>query len=811
MKKTLLPLLLLVPALMASSKSLTPEEALARVSSGKSSVKAKINRMWKPVPVATVNMPAGTPALYVFSEADGFMVVSAEDCAVPLLGYSDSGSFNPASVPPGLKYWLDFYASQIDWGKKHGVKAVADGTSADYPSISPLTKSKWDQGAPYNDDCPLDNGKRSVTGCVATAMAQAMYYHQWPAKGTGSHSYSWNNQTLTVDFGETTYDWSAMTPTYDDSSSTSAKEAVANLMYSCGVSVDMNYTSDESGASSMTMVSSLYKYFNYDRSMTFPQRSFYGEKEWEEMVYDQLSQGLPVLYCGQSGEGGHQFICDGYQSDGYFHFNWGWSGMSDGYYLLSALDPLEQGIGGSASDAGFNYDQGIVLNMKPAQTGSTTVPLIYCYGNFSTTASGAISLGSEVEFDGDYFNFACSDIDGYMGVKLTDSEGNVSYLKHDGKYGFGSFSGYKGYTVTLPSALEEGVYTVTPVFMSEGSSSWVDVLCPLSGVQALTMTVEDGMASFADDLSNQVEVTSFTLNSPIYLDQDFSATFTLANVGTSENFSEYVLYLLDGDGNKIAAADNIDSIDLQPGETTQVNYIAKFPSTVTTDYGTEDIPAGQYQLALYTHFTDRQIYLYPEMVNVSETASSTSLSILSLTVGDNGDVFSKNDVKFTGEVECTSGYFGGKLKIAVFKEGSNSTTLTGSTDYVFISEGETADFTAHVDISSADGDSFFAVVFNGDEEISDAYPFKIDTSGISASEADGHNLSIAVTGNDALISSGNTLTSVSVFSVDGTLIRHVAPTESHEYRLSLKENHNGVYVISAEDSAGHSIVRKILR
>ena len=740
----LLPLAALPSTAVAAQ--LSPSQALGRVNPQNPAarqLRAKAN----PTPVLTVKAEnnADFTGLYVFDDGQsGFMVVSADDCATPLLGYSDSESLNPSSIPPQLQYWLQFYANEIQYAATHPQKSTrreASSSTRPYRApIAPMTVSKWNQSAPYNDDCPMDNGKRSVTGCVATAMAQAMYYHKWPEKGTGSHSYKWNGTELSVDFGSTTYDWDAMTPTYDSSSTDAAKAAVANLMYSCGVSVNMNYTSDESGASGLDLGPALYKYFGYDKSMAQPQRYFYGLIDWENMVYDQLSQGMPVLYGGQSYEGGHQFVCDGYSSDGYFHFNWGWGGMSDGYFLLDALDPMSQGIGGSADASGFNYDQGILINMRPAQAGSKATPLIYCYGNFETTASSAVNLGDQVEFkssDG-FFNFGVAEISGFMGIKVTDSQGNVRYVKHDGKLDFGATSGYESYKVTLPSDLADGTYTVAPAFLQDGESEWMDVLCPLSGVQALTMNVSNGEAAFSNASLAQIEVTNLAFNTPLYLDTDFQAEITFTNTGSEEYFGEFSFYLFDQNGNEAGMSADLDAVDLQPGESTTITYVSEFPSSYQTDNGTVTLLPGQYYLAIYSHFTNQQIYVDQTPVTISDAPSETEIGIESITVASvDWKSDSEAQVNFQGEASCLQGYFAGQLEVAVFRKGTGSTTMTGKTDYLFIDNGNEDSFTAHVSVTDAKpGEEFFAVVFHDGKQLTDGYDFTLESNGVSTIEGE---------------------------------------------------------------------------
>lgn len=816
MKKSYIFTLMLPLCFAMSARELSPSEALSRIETTNALPISHRGVRYNPTPVLSVKAPAdkSMTGLYVFNnQGNGFVIVSANDCALPLLGYSDNGIFDTSNIPPQLANWLNFYADQIAWASKNGItlstkKAAASTKTA----ISPLTKSKWNQGAPYNDDCPLDNGQRSVTGCVATAMAQAMFYHQWPATGIGSHSYSWNGTTLSVDFGTTNYDWSAMTATYDDDSSEAAKSAVANLMYSCGVSVDMHYTSDESGASATSMGTALYKYFGYDKSMASPQRSYYGDEAWGDMVYDQLAQGLPVLYGGQSYEGGHQFICDGYDGDGYYHFNWGWGGMSDGYFLLSALNPLDQGIGGSASDSGFNYDQSILINMKPAQTDSKVTPLIYCYGNLET-GTESVKLGDNLSIkssDG-FFNFACADIEGYLGVKLVDSNGNVSYIKHGSKLGFGSISGYNGFDVKLPTDIADGIYIVTPVFQPEGETDWVDILCPLSGVQSLTMSVSDGEATLTPTNTNQPEVTNFSLNTPIYIGEDFSVTFTMTNTSDSEYFGEYLLYLFEEDGTEVGPSADINTIDLLPGESQEIMYVSKFPKSYTTDSGTVDVNPGTYILGLFTHFTNQQIYIYETPVSLQTAPETTTLKVNSLTVNNGKPVVNIKDVEFEGNVECTEGYFAGKLTVAVFKAGSNSTNLTCKSGELFVAEGETADFTAHIDLSSAmDTEDFFAIVYDSNKEISEALNFSIASDGV-VKIANAAGININIESGQALIESENPVKVATIYNLEGVALYETTNSNNTQIAVPLQTLPEGNYILVVKDTEGKTAVKHFLK
>ena len=720
-------------ALCANAAQLSPEQAINRVRSSRpAKIAAKFADTVEPVLAVKAPGNAAFTALYVFNDASsGYMIVSADDVAVPLLGYSDSGSFDSRNIPSGLRYWLDFYASEIAFAAKNPSKAAnAESSVADRAPVAPLLTTKWNQDAPYNDDCPMYGGQRSVTGCVATAMAQAMKFHNWPEKGKGSNSYTNNGQTISLDFANITFDWANMTDTYGASSTAAQNKAVAQLMYACGVSVDMDYTSDESGASSMDIAPALYKYFDYSGAMTMPQRAFYGLADWQNLVYDQLAAGLPVLYGGQSNQGGHQFVCDGYSSDGYFHFNWGWAGESDGYYLLSALDPMTQGIGGSTT--GFNYDQSIVANMQPSNAATfAAVPLIYCYGDFGVETSST-QTGGQAEFTSGqaFYNFGCKEADGAFGIKITDGNGNATYASA-AQTSLPAVEGVSAFEVTIPSDLADGSYTVTPAFKSDGK--WVDILAPLSGTRSLSMSVAYGDVTFTANKGADLNFTDFSLNSDIYLGTNFKADFTIENTGADEYYGQLMMALLDEGGNLVDESQSAIAVDIDASASADFSFIGTFPTEMTTESGsTETVSPGTYTLAVFDYLTGSVVYEYPQAVNVREAPSNTSLRVgqFALANAANNVVTDVENIQFSGRVECVEGYYADQLKVAIFPEGATSTSIEGSTDYLFIDAGQSADFTATVDLSGAEsGAEYFAIVYDANNnQLSNALSFTIGST-----------------------------------------------------------------------------------
>ena len=306
----------------------------------------------------------GTATSYVFNFDGGFVVVSADDTYHPILGYSDHGPFDYNNAPDGLLFMLGELNREIAQCVAENISMTSDvarqwenlenfgclSSEKNIALVGPLVQSKWDQMAPYNMYTP--NGY--PTGYVATAMAQLMRYWEWPVRGTGSHSYQWHGQTLSANFGETTYDWANMLYNYGIGTVTQQnKEAVAVLMSHCGISVDMSYASDGSGAFSADVPGAINSYFSYSDQATFINKSGNTYDEWVAMLKSNLDQHIPLYYSGQGADGGHAFVCHGYDNDGLFYFNWGWGGSNDGWFLIDG-DKFE-----------YNSSQGIVYDFIP--------------------------------------------------------------------------------------------------------------------------------------------------------------------------------------------------------------------------------------------------------------------------------------------------------------------------------------------------------------------------------------------------------------------------------------------------------------
>ena len=299
-----------------------------------------------------VPMTSASVDYYVFNigEHDGYVIAAGDDCVPPVLGYADEGAIDVNNIPCNMQAWLDGYAHQIQLVRESGLSASSvPRRLSSKPAVAPLLTSKWSQGYPYYMYCPLDtNGRRCVTGCVATAMAQVLYYHRSRSVAQTTHEMAAyvTPRGVSVDAvpAGSFIDWDNMVDRYLNTATTDEqKAAVANLMKYCGTAVQMVYTSSESAAYTSSAAYAMVAFFNYSSRTRYLNRDNSGmpDEDWENLVYEDLSNSRPVLYSGwsDSNNSGHAFVCDGYDGEGYFHINWGW-GASQGYYLLTAIDSV---------------------------------------------------------------------------------------------------------------------------------------------------------------------------------------------------------------------------------------------------------------------------------------------------------------------------------------------------------------------------------------------------------------------------------------------------------------------------------------
>ncbi len=279
-------------------------------------------------------------AYYVFnlSSDEGYVIVSGDDRLPEVIGYSLSGTYDSRKMPDNKRAWMEEYVRQYEYLQRHPEAAVTSQDATQREAVAPLLTCHFSQHTPYNDQCPTIDGTKAPTGCVATAMAQIMYYYQWPKQTTKTiPAYTTDIRKISMpSIPVTTIDWDHMLGEYNYGSYDSLQaEAISTLMLLCGAAVEMDYDLDGSGAGAGAY--DFQEYFGYADQAEDISRYHFSSEQWELILYEELAAERPVLYGGFSEtQGGHEFVIDGY-NDGYFHVNFGWGGASDDYFKMPNL------------------------------------------------------------------------------------------------------------------------------------------------------------------------------------------------------------------------------------------------------------------------------------------------------------------------------------------------------------------------------------------------------------------------------------------------------------------------------------------
>lgn len=424
--------------------------------------------------------PSATP-YYIFNLKDsadetkdrGFVIISSDDDFRDILGYCPNGSYQEDDLPDGFKYWLETLEEEMSVAKANKLKKSEEEQDVSgQPSIEPLIKTYWAQGEPYNNMIPIgstnhSNGK-AATGCVATAMAQVMRYWEWPSGNATGRCYNTNydiSLTFTY-FAFTRYNWDLMLSAYGDYTSAGKSsldekqeyteeqaKAVAELMYHCGVTTNMKWGNSSSTGNTIAM-KALMTYYRYNKYMHAVGRDVCSPREYRDILLNELNHGRPMLYWGKNTNGGgHYFICDGFDTNtGMFHFNWGWAGLYDGYYALSAVN---------GEQLAYNYFQFACVGCQPETEGEYT-PVITA----STMTLGEVKYGYNLDITFTNFTNSSVDFEGEIGVALLQ-DGEIKYSNYESALGeLSSNEFYPSYTLKsfrLNSSIEKGEYILCAI------------------------------------------------------------------------------------------------------------------------------------------------------------------------------------------------------------------------------------------------------------------------------------------------------------------------------------------------------------
>ena len=536
--------------------------------------------------VSSAVSPSAT-CYYVFANGEdkGFTIVSGDDRMPEVVGYSAQGTYDPDHLPANYVGFMKAYQETVEALLK-GDAQVSGGLAevrqwraerAGTAAVAPLLGGiKWNQRAPYNNMCPLYEGtNRSVTGCVATAMAQVMMYYQYP-KELETTIKAYNTQTYGIQIPEissgATYDWDNMLPDYSKSDYNSAQaDAVAKLMYHCGAAVKMDY-GPLSGANVTPTI--LATYFGYDADlMQDLTRTVFTLQQWMTLIDNELKAKRPILYSGQASDEGHEFVCDGSDGKGLYHINWGWGGYQDGYFDLTILQPQKGGAGSGSAVDGYNRNCSMIIGIAP-DNGKVDEPLAsypqimsinqnaQCGITWTKTTRANVSDNFLAEATTCFANQSTSDFIGYFAYGIKKGNGSIvpvsNYSRQwnmpkvlpDGRT-YGTYD--QNPTLTINYPFPQGINVIYPIYSSD-TKNWhvcsfynnqpfiinVDAtkLTPVTTPLAATVTAEDGLYT---GMTNPLTVT-FT-NS---MDMEFNGLvniYTNTKDNTKPSSPDFDLYI----------------------------------------------------------------------------------------------------------------------------------------------------------------------------------------------------------------------------------------------------------------------------
>ena len=440
---------------------------------------------------------------YVFNvgQEQGFVVMSGDDRTEPVLGYCDHGSFDAENMPPHMLAFLQGYADEIkqmdDSGAAGSLLTAQKAPRRAKPvmrAISPLVKSRWNQGDPYNRMCPEyytsdgGHGDHAVTGCVATAIAQIIGYWKHPdaiLRQIPSHSNTYTTPSgskrveLPAIARGTAIDWAHMRDVYTAANTEEEKDAVALLMLMVGQAVKMGYGASSGASHGGNVPDLLKRYFGFDDSAWSAPRNGYSLEDWTNLLYNELAAGRPMSYSGHSTGGGHAFVIDGFDGEGLFHVNWGWGGSCDGYFRITILNPGDNsGIGASTSSDGYSMSQRVTLGVKlpddvketelaPASITSQEIVYLSEDGYWSRSQDQTYTKPA---IRANYVNWTGFAHSFDMGIGFLKEDGSYKVIGSTEKASLG-VNGYR--TLNFPvEGLEPGTYKVAPITRQTGASWW---------------------------------------------------------------------------------------------------------------------------------------------------------------------------------------------------------------------------------------------------------------------------------------------------------------------------------------------------
>ncbi len=780
----------------------------------------------------------GISTLYILNRNNGgFIILSADNVGAPVLGYSETGSFDVTDIPDNMKSWLGYYSEDIAHAVENDAPEYQTTPSVKYLPVTPLLKTDWSQLDPYNLQCPVQRGSRCPTGCTATAVAQIIKYHSWPEDfGTGSYSYTWNNagtiNTLSFDYEHTRFEWDKMLDRYENNAYTSEQaNAIATLMYAVGVGAKMTYAKEASSATARNAARALIENFNFDKGLNYLNRNYFPIDRWIDMIYRELAEKRPVYYDGFNRAGGttvgHAFVIDGYDSDYYFHVNWGWGGTSNGYFRLNALDPYIQGTGGSS--AGYNDNQGAMFGVRRPLPGSEPTAEFYISGDFmprlktypregvvnflAGTSSGMFSLASILPIDNIH-----------PGIRLVAEDNSVTYLWS--RYPAATLRpglGYISLEINAQEFPQSGSYTITPVVQTD--KGIVDALVAVGKNNCVKLVATESELIFSPvNTPSLLKITDFKTVGNTYVGKKCTFSAIIINDG-AEYQGTITPVIKDTDGS-VRATMSALKIDIAG----DIQESHQWSETLNPS-----LTQGTYYIYLLDN-EGNEIGepLQFEILPVPEEPLSVCITdlVFNNLIGENTiDGIKAPATTFDMDIEatfnCTSGLWDAIVRPIVFEVGTvMEKDYAGNETDVYMEAGQTKTYRFKKTLTNVSADKLYYIRFYGRTAKWESAPGYMKNKNGNAAifyfcltpsagiEMIGTEKDCAVTPNPATTTATVTaraaIRAVTIYSMNCSAIRTITfDTTSNEESIDLTSIPAGSYLLKVETAENQFVTRLI--
>ena len=538
MKKNFITLLLLVTLVAVNMSGAVVSENRARNIAGQF---FNVDMPERPAVMKAKGKRGSAAPFYVFNnpERAGWVIVAGDDRARTILAYGDEDYFDPNDVPECIQEWLGGYVEQIEsldhLNAEPQATTEASVIASTKSKIAPLLLMNWAQGLPFNQQCPTYSGSNGTaycpSGCVAIAMAQLMYYYKSSYGSDAIPAYTSTKDNLTFErpaLSRTTFNWAVINPWYHNEASNSASaQEVQKLVKYCGQAVEMQYGKNSSSATSQR--NAFTAYFGYSKLSQQIKREDMTAAAWEDAIYTDIAAGRPVFISAHKLNGGHAFLCDGYDGNGLYHINWGWRGNKNGFFALNALsDGNSGGTGAASGEEGYTLSLQAIIGLEPSKPGqdNTDYNTVAIYSNASNniaaievptttyTRTSASAAFTNVKLITRYWNNSDQTYTYDLGWGLYDGNGNLksTHLVASGKTIQGSYYTYPTGNISIGNGISSGTYYLKPICRLSGQSTWR--LARGANVNYVKATITTGTLTL--EVFDELKVQNLKINSVNY-------------------------------------------------------------------------------------------------------------------------------------------------------------------------------------------------------------------------------------------------------------------------------------------------------